>query len=590
MMAAERGTARPPAGLASRVPGSALWTAAGAALAIPAATAAFVSPLIVAAVLLNEPTPVFWGVLVADLVALFAFALFTLSRPVLFIGVLVLWFALQRLVVAIVAPHVEADTVRLLITYKEGFYMVFLVAAAALLLGRIRAGSREMTSVLAADFVALLLLVLLAVELLVSSADVTPRLTYGRRLAAPTLLYLGGRLLIPDRGQLLASIRVVLIVAVGVALFGLAERFVLGIGFWTDTVDAATFYGRQVESGLLPQNWTVIYRGVPDGIFISLPLEVPVRRLVSSYLEPTTLGSFLALALLLALLARGLGRDERPGGGYRLLGAAAVVVLAVALLTTLSRGAMLTVLAGGALFVFVRVAQARAWPSAMPTALGSFVAMTMAAGVVITTLSSFPGDGLVRDALETRAVSGLTDEPPAPIYAPDPQIPLGPLDEITVHPPGSTAEGASKHLDGLRSGLDRMLDEPLGVGLGGAGNWSDAPEAGGESTVGVVAAQLGAPGLLLYVGFYLGVIGALVAAACRSSGPWSDVGLVVGGALFGLFLISFISESSLGLLGNASYFIFAGWILAIASGTVHGLKAAWLPPAAAERSRGGIPP
>src|SRR3989475_12841572 len=93
--------------------------------------------------------------------------------------------------------------------------------------------------------------------------------------------------------------RMFVAIAVGVAVFGLVERFILDISFWRDTVDATTFYGKQVESGLLPQNWTVIYRGVPDGIFIALPLQEPVRRLVSTYLEPTTLSGLLALALLL---------------------------------------------------------------------------------------------------------------------------------------------------------------------------------------------------------------------------------------------------------------------------------------------------
>src|SRR3990172_7463038 len=304
-------------------PGPVPWRSAGNVLAVPAATLLLVAPVIAAALLLDQSIAALRVVLVVDLAALFAFALAKLSRPAVFIGVLVLWFALQRLAVAIVAPHVDADTVRLLITYKEGFYIVLLAAGVVLTLRRLLAGSTEFTPVLAADIVALGLLVLLAIEFAVSSADATPRLIYARRLAAPVLLYLGGRLLIPDREQLAAGFRIVVVVAVGVALFGVVERFLLGIGFWKDTVDAATFYGRQVESGLLPENWTVIYRGVPDGIFISLPLEVPVRRLVSSYLEPTTLGSFLAFALLLILLAPHLSSDM--GSRSKRLSAAAAL-------------------------------------------------------------------------------------------------------------------------------------------------------------------------------------------------------------------------------------------------------------------------
>ena len=226
----------------------------------------------------------------------------------------------------------------------------------------------------------------------------------------------------------------------------------------------------------------------------------------------------------------------------------------------------------------------------LPVVTGGVVAVAMSIGVVITTLSSFPGDGLVRDALETRVVSGLSEEPPAQVTPPVPPTQSGPLDEITDHPPGSTAEGASKHLDGLRSGLDQMLEKPLGLGLGEAGNWSDAPEAGGESTVGVVAAQLGFPGLLMYVALYLTTIATLVTAAWRRSGPLSDVSLVLAGALFGLFIVSFVSESSLGLLGNAPYFIFTGWVIASVSGSVQGLGVRWVTPDEADVAAGGASP
>ena len=129
--------------------------------------------------------------------------------------------------------------------------------------------------------------------------------------------------------------RLFVAIAVGVAAFGLVERFALDLSFWRDTVDATTFYGKQVESGLLPQNWTVIYRGVPDGIFIALPLQEPVRRLVSTYLEPTTLSSLLALALLLLVLVPDLAWN-RAGPLRKTVVVAAIVALGVAAMATLS--------------------------------------------------------------------------------------------------------------------------------------------------------------------------------------------------------------------------------------------------------------
>ena len=82
--------------------------------------------------------------------------------------------------------------------------------------------------------------------------------------------------------------------------------------------------------------------------------------------------------------------------------------------------------------------------------------------------------------------------PRHPVQRPTPQpIPTLPLEEIDVAPPGSTSEGASTHLRGLTSGLEEMVDTPLGRGLGATGNWGRTVGAGNESTVGVVAAQLG---------------------------------------------------------------------------------------------------
>jgi hypothetical protein len=527
----------------------------------------FIGPLILLALLANEPTGIFWSAIVLDLVVLFAFVAYTYERPALFVGVLVLWFAAQRLVVALIAPHVDGDMVRALLTYKEGYYFILPAAAATALYLRWRRGEQTITPLLLADVVALTWLGILAVHFAAAGDPSTPELTYARRFAAPLLLYAGGRLLVPALGELASSLRFVLGVAVVVAALGVIERFVLEIGFWINSVDAAAFYEKQVEGGLLPENWTVIYRGVPDGIFISLPLETPVRRLVSTFLEPTTLGSFLAFALLVLLFAPRLVLEPKSRLYQRLAGAG-LCLLTIAVLATLSRGAMVTVLAGGALFVAVRASQGIGALRGLPWLSGGLVAAVMTVGVAITSLSQFPGDSQVRDILETRAVSGLSAEPTVAtpdLPASDTVAPVeGPLEEITVHPPGSTAEGASKHLDGLRSGLDKMLEEPLGAGLGAAGNWSDAPEAGGESAVGVVAAQTGAPGLLAYVAFYAAAIGAMIAVSWRRSDAQTDLSLVLAGALFGLFIVSFVSESAFGLLGNAPYFIFAGWMLAVA--------------------------
>lgn len=539
--------------------------------------ALLVSPVPLAALALQEVTPLLWAILVGDLLLLFAFAVATFRSPAVFVGVIVIWFALQRLVVALISPDVTPDVVRLLLTYKEGFYLILLAAAALAVALRRWRGEDSLPIVLSVDVIAVAFLGFLALRFLDSPGTSSPEMTYLRRFAAPVLLYLGGRLLIPRRDQLADSVRLLVFVALGVALLGLIERFALDVSFWRDTVDAAGFYSKQVESGLLPQHWTVIYRGVPDGIFIALPLEVPVRRLVSTFLEPTTLGSFLALAVLLLLLAPDFGR-QRAGRVYRIAVAGAVLLLAFALLATLSRGAMVTVLAGAALFFAVRLTRPGARFAGLPhPLLAGAVLVMMLLGVALTTFSNPPARGEISDVLATRAVSGLSAEPVAP-STPVPPNQSAPLEEITVHPPGSTSEASSKHLSGLTSGLKEMLYAPFGHGLGAAGDWSDTPGVGGESGVGVLAAQLGIPGFILYVAFFAALIAGLVQASLRAEGgAFPAFTLAVAGAVLGLFLVSWVSESASGLLGNAFYLLFAGWALALASPATARPRFAWLP-------------
>jgi hypothetical protein len=110
-----------------------------------------------------------------------------------------------------------------------------------------------------------------------------------------------------------------------------------------------------------------------------------------------------------------------------------------------------------------------------------------------------------------------------------------------------------------------MVDHPLGRGLGATGNWSGKPGTTNESTLGVVAAQTGVLGFVLYGAFFVTAIASLVGATWRRTGIEADMALALAGAMFGLFVVSWVSESASGLLGNGFYLLFAGWALALAS-------------------------
>lgn len=452
---------------------------------------------------------------------------------------------------------------RLLLTYKEGFYLILLAAGAGALVIRFCQGERAFTPILAVDLLAVAFLLLLALEFLISSGELSPKLTYGRRFAAPLLLYLGGRLLIADRHHLLAGLRLVISVGLAVALFGLIERFILDVSFWSDRVDAMTFYSKQAEGGLLPAGWVRLFEGVPEGVFSAFPLDVPVRRLVSTFLEPTTLGSYLAFVLVILLFVPGL-----TNGRSRIAWSLGGLVLAAAVAATVSRGGMEIVLIAGAfilVFTGLRLLRRFRWAEAAVIVL---VAVFLLSTLTVTSLSfsQFPNRrAQVQDVLSSEYVSGF---PPR-------EVPL-------TSPPGERLDpGAQAHVNGLYTGLEKMWEEPLGVGLGTAGSWSQAPEVGGESTVGTVAAQLGAPGLVLWLAFHLALVASLAHAALRlrrvRQTMWSDLLMALAGALLGLSVIAWFSESASGLLGNALYFLFAGWAISVVAPTASRLHIQSLP-------------
>lgn len=526
------------------------------------ATAVFVAPLLLAALLL-ESGAALWAILVLDLVLLYLFGVATRRQPVLLVGVVILWFAAQRLAIALVAPHVSAEAVRVLMTYKEGFYFVLLaVAGTALVLSR-PGRERPVVAVLGADVLVVALLSLLLVWFFLSEADLSPRLTYGRRFAAPLLLYLGGRLLPADGQRLFSGLRLVLVLGVGVALFGLVERFILGTSFWSEGVEATVFYSKQVEAGLLPEGWIQMFRGLPQGIFSAFPLDVPVRRLVSTFLEPTTVGSFLAFEVIILLFVWG------PASvGQRMIWALGAVVLALATAATLSRGAMQTVLIAGGFVVALSGLRLLAPGRRMNAALAVLVALLLGSTLAVTSLSlsQFPNRrAQIQDILATEFVSGF------PEGVQRPTAPAG------GRPLNRTVQA---HVDGLSSGLEKMMEEPLGIGLGVAGAWGEAPEVGSDSTVGTIAAQLGFPGLFLWLSVHLLLIASLTWLALRlrrqGQGLRSDLPLALAAALLGLLVTAWFSESASGLLGTAPYFLFAGWALsALAPQAPAGFR--WLP-------------
>lgn len=247
------------------------------------------------------------------------------------VALLVLLFAsvLQNLLVSPLAGDVDRGTVLVALAAKE---VLALAVGAAGLVGLYRriglpgiAGRLRAADVAALVYLALVLLVAGAA----GAGSLAGLATLRQALTLP-FLWLVGRTLALDTNEAGRAVAVVLRVGLFAAAFGLAERFLLGDGFWHD-LGLADLYEKKGLGAFL--------EGTLPGNFTSWDWGRPIRRLVGPLGEPTTMAHLLALPAAWAVVAGSVG----PWGRGR-IAVAAVLVLALGL--TLGKSGAATFLAG----------------------------------------------------------------------------------------------------------------------------------------------------------------------------------------------------------------------------------------------------
>jgi hypothetical protein len=311
-----------------------------------------------------------------------------------------------------------------------------------------------------------------------------------RRLALVPLLFVALLLLPWSRLQLERLVALVLFSSLLVALLGLVERF-SPHALWTSVLDIGAFMASNPLDpwGLLPFE--------DSGRFFSWDLEpqtgAVVRRLVSTYLEPTTLAPTLALALLLAVAARTRRRLGADAQGLP------------------------------------------AWASATPLLAPLF----LVAGVLTVSKGFIVFLGLLL------AWRWLGVPQPRQVFL---LSAVGIAVAVALGEAGYT-EGAFSHMAGLASSVEYLLEgHLLGEGLGAAGNYAFADtDVGTESGLGNGIAQVGLAALLPLLW-----VRAIALEMWRTStlrrdpgGPWIAAWLLLW------FLTYLLSASSLGVGGNA---------------------------------------
>ena len=269
-------------------------------------------------------------------------------------------------------------------------------------------------------------------------------------------------------------------VAAFVAAWGLVDIYVISLQTWRDSGVPGWFreqLGLEYSNGLsgLPENW--VYN--PGD-------ERPLRRLVSTFLSPLATAYLLLVAIVLAATWR----------GSRWL-PVLTALLAVGLLFTYSRTSLVALAVGLAALAY----SLRTW---WPVA---------AAAVLIASAFFFvraypdiaPETRFTPAELEIQRAGGREEETSG-----------DPLD------PGESSFGS--HLDSLRDGLETVVEQPYGYGLGNAG--VTAKRTGkeikaGESTYTELGVELGLLGMLAFIAWNV----SLVRVTLRRA-PWLGASLV----------------------------------------------------------------
>ena len=433
-------------------------------------------------------------------IAVLAASLYALrAQPVLLFATFFLWLAVERFGLAAISPRLDGDSLRWLLSYKELFFPLALLV----LLPRVVPVWRSSPRLLRfTDGLAVAFAVLVVVGFLLSDAPLMDRLVNGRRLVLLPLVYGVARLLPWRPSSTRSMLAIVVIGGVAVSLFGLLERSLLEHLVWRQAIPAAYYYHLSSNAGLSATGTDFPVSGLPK-VFHDFTFGFVIRRLVSTFLEATTVASFLALATIVALV----------GPWSRRWRVAAGIVIGTATILTLSKAgwAILGIsLAYLAAATIVPRLKDPAWLLSMAaTLLGALV-------VIAVVLES---TGLAR----------------------------GPL----------------AHFDGFKEGIESGLANPLGVGVGFGGNFG-ASKLGAESSFGVTIVQLGWIGLAIWSAWMLSLI---VATARLGSSLRSmrTVALGVAAALTAFFGTAAMTESAGGLLGNWLYAMVAGGLVTAAS-------------------------
>jgi len=427
---------------------------------------------------------------------LVGFTWFCRLQPLLLIGGLAVWLFIARIVLASMTDILTPNTLSALLAYSQFFFPIVLVILAPRILLVWRSTPRLIRCL---DVAAVAFLVVIGVAVLLGTDPILDRIVYARRFTVLPMVYLAVRLLPFQKGDTRRLAMLGLIAGVILAAFGILERFPLSGFVWGTIADPVSYYQMAAYSGSARE--ITIIQCLPLTFWTSDGGQL-TRRLVSTSLEASTIAAFFGLITTIGVTLVGAAIS-----GWK--AALLILIAGVAMFLTLGKAGI----AIGAVGAGYTIA-ARALP-------------ILRRPLWVIGLAAAAGLGLFLVGVFVEA-SGI-------------------------------ASSVGAHLSGLRAGIDSLMAHPFGIGIGSTGVFAQDVKVS-ESAVGVLMAQLGWPGVLMWAPWVV-VLG--LATIIRSDritdAPF--VGLGVGAAVIAFFGASLLTESANGLLWNWAFPLLAAALL-----------------------------
>jgi hypothetical protein len=338
-----------------------------------------------------------------------------------------------------------------------------------------------------------------------------------RTLAMPAMFFFMGRLFPADRVAADRLVKGTLLLFTGVAVFGFVERLLLPVEFWRSVIGIGA-YITDVK-GIAPDFH------VEEGLVANM-YRFGVRRMVSTFGDPLACGYALILPTVIA--AVGLWQPTSAGrvvGRERLYVHICLGLLVSALVMTINRGAILTMLVGLSFAFFS----------------GGRLRYLLIAAIAIAVLMI--GNPWVANMV---------------------------YETVTLQ------EGSARvHYEHLVQGVASLMAPSFifGIGLGRSGFWAQelfgSTLAGiGENSFFMIVVQVGILGATFFGAFMLTVVRSLrqVSAGCQDL--WlGALGRAVGATLFAHLIVANTSENIFSFTGMAQAWFLTG--LAVRTGRLH---------------------